>query len=177
VAGLLILDARPDADPDALAETRARDERDWIADMAESLERVYGIDLGLDRAGMAAAEPGTLRRRLAERAGTLGALSAGEVASVEARFAVLRQATLTHVAEPCDGVLDCPIVQFRAEEAIEGQQTAPADLGEDWGWQRRSRQPVVVQRVHGDHHSMLREPHVQALAAALCPYLDQPVGG
>jgi len=175
VTALVILDTSPDADPVQLAELKAQSEIDWTWQMVDAVEAIYGVDLGLDRVDLAVAEPVYIRRQLAERAAAMGLLSATEVALWEATFAVMRQANLNHVAAPCDGMLDCPILLFRAEEQLAGAQDATQDPREDWGWQARTRRPVVVQWVPGNHSNMLMEPHVQTLAEALRRYLEASV--
>jgi thioesterase domain-containing protein len=55
-----------------------------------------------------------------------------------------------------------------------GEQPAPDDPAEDWGWQARSRRPVLVQWVPGHHNSMLMAPHVETLAALLQQCLGAP---
>jgi thioesterase domain-containing protein len=43
----------------------------------------------------------------------------------------------------------------------------PETAAPDWGWSRLTTGRVAVVTVPGTHHSMLRPPHVSAVAAAI----------
>jgi thioesterase domain-containing protein len=61
---------------------------------------------------------------------------------------------------------DLPLVMFNAEER-------PAEFRRDrtLGWSANTSRPVEVQLVPGDHYTMLRRPHVYALANRMASYL------
>lgn len=61
-----------------------------------------------------------------------------------------------------------PIVLLRADVASPEAEATPA-----LGWDRVVFRSLEVQRVAGDHHSMLRPPHAAGLAAAILAFLDR----
>src|SRR5205085_9867629 len=56
---------------------------------------------------------------------------------------------------------------------------APAGTGDDptWGWSAVAQGGVTVRTVAGDHYSLMRPPHVAALAGALRADLEAASGG
>ena len=63
------------------------------------------------------------------------------------------------------------VLLLRAQYAmpVGAQNKRAADLG----WQQYTEQPLEVIAVPGDHVSMMRQPHVNVLAASLAAYLPQ----
>jgi amino acid adenylation domain-containing protein len=61
------------------------------------------------------------------------------------------------------------VLVFRAEGKMSGSTSGPGRLARrpDLGWQQHTAQPVQVIPVPGSHISMIRPPHVQALADAI----------
>jgi amino acid adenylation domain-containing protein len=63
------------------------------------------------------------------------------------------------------------IALFQASEDDTEDTFIPSEP--TWGWERISSQPVEIQTVPGNHHTMLSEPHVQVLAQTLKAYINQ----
>ncbi|NUQ72859.1 MAG: KR domain-containing protein, partial [Polyangiaceae bacterium] len=72
-----------------------------------------------------------------------------------------------------DSVLRAPITLIRATHAkgipgvTEEQVAHLMATSRDYGWSDRTEAAVIVEQVGGDHFSMIREPHVLDLAAAV----------
>jgi thioesterase domain-containing protein len=57
-----------------------------------------------------------------------------------------------------------PIALFKAGEHF--------DVAEDLGWRELAAGGLLVQTVPGDHHTMVRQPNVRALAEGLDQQLE-----
>ena len=69
---------------------------------------------------------------------------------------------VTALSRYTPGPYDGPICWFRARQQPTGQQQ-----GEAVSWQTLTTSKIEAVPVPGDHFSMIREPHVAALARAL----------
>jgi aspartate racemase len=76
----------------------------------------------------------------------------------------------SYVARPYNGRL----VLLRAEE--QGKRFIGCEFDEAMGWSRLARRGVEVRAVPGSHLTMLGEPHVRGVAAALRGCLDASLG-
>jgi thioesterase domain-containing protein/glycosyltransferase involved in cell wall biosynthesis len=65
------------------------------------------------------------------------------------------------------------ITLFRTALTPSPARQVPAVDALTWGWQALTALPVAVHTLPGDHYSLLAEPHVQELAAALRSHLGE----
>ncbi|MFM8892846.1 MAG: thioesterase domain-containing protein, partial [Planctomycetia bacterium] len=131
----------------------------------------YGLDVDLE--DLSRMSPEEQLPFLFEHARRLGVLDTGAPEELATRVLAELRALFAHHVALCEGHrLDpCPIdaVLFRPRDV-------PFETGgpEDRGWGRFLRS-VDVRRVPGLHHSMVMQPHVAGLAAALDAVLAEAV--
>ncbi|MCY1033947.1 non-ribosomal peptide synthase/polyketide synthase [Corallococcus sp. BB11-1] len=163
---LVVIDAMGDAPASAQPLTPDEALGQQVLEFAVHLSRLADVHpraaevLGL-------VDPVELRQVLegAPDAGTSGGLEEAareELRELWRRFKVNQGASSTYVPGPYDGAL----VLLRAEQGPE----APADLG----WSALARGGVTVHSVPGDHYTLVRPPHVDALAERLRTLLAAP---
>ncbi|HZF08985.1 MAG TPA: amino acid adenylation domain-containing protein, partial [Thermoanaerobaculia bacterium] len=144
-------------------QERATADGELVALFAHDLAQLFGLPL-------LALPPGFGRRTAenalgwlaaeAERSGILPpGLDPGELAR---RFAVF-QTNFRAVERYRGGSSAAPLTLFTAAEPPAGGGPFAADRG----WGRLAEGPVEVCAVPGNHYTLLRQPHVSALAAAL----------
>jgi amino acid adenylation domain-containing protein len=137
----------------------------------------YGLDVDLDQ--LARMTPEEQLPFLWEHARQLDLLDDGVPEDLARRVIADLRTLFAHHVRLCGGFRpeECPVdaVLFRARDV-------PFDTGgpEDRGWGRFLRS-VEVRRVPGHHHSMVMQPHVAGLAAAIAETLAaspaEPVAG
>jgi thioesterase domain-containing protein len=178
VALLAIVDATPGPWPQPAAEPAADegDDARWLMDIADYLERLWGVDLRLSYEALRGLPPEAQARRfLAELKDTpFGAAGA----SAEALRRLLRvfKTNVRAFRHYRPGPYPGTITLFRTaaaagelEEAAVAAMTADATLG----WGALSPRPVEIETVAGDHISALAEPQVRFLAVRLRACIDQ----
>jgi len=69
-----------------------------------------------------------------------------------------------------------PITLFLAEE-VDPQMEDDSSRSQGWGWNQFADGEVEIHTVPGNHHSMMRNPHIQVLAQHLRASLHQAQGG
>ena len=170
VAFLAVIDTTPGLPTGETDEAEDDDDARWLLDIADYLERLWGLKLGLS-------------------AETLRGLSADEQAQ---RFLTALQGTPFAPAgagtEPLTRLLRVfktnvgafrkyrpisypgPITLLRPAVLLVPEE-APADP--TLGWGALSPRPVAVETVPGDHISSLAEPHVRTLAERLLTCIDR----
>jgi len=168
VALLAIVDGTPGPWPrtaDGLAEADEPDDTYWLMEIADYLQRLWGVDLGL----------------------TSELLRALPSAEQEARFlAGLKNTPFGAAAnpEPLRRLLNVFKTNVRAFRHFQPRpypgritlfrplETGDAAVDPTLGWGALSPSPVAIEIVPGDHISALAEPHVRALAARLRTFID-----
>lgn len=156
------------------AGDEANDAR-WLMDIADYLQRLWGVDLGLGGGELAAlpAEAQAGRFLLALQgtpfaaAGGAGREQLGRLLRV---FKTNVRAFRRYHPQPYPG----PITLFRPaapsgepQDAGEAALAAAAAADPLLGWGDLTPRPVAIESVPGDHISALAEPHVRTLAARL----------
>ena len=144
-----------------LADERARDARSLV-EMVGVIERFTGRSAGLELEGLLALDTDQQLDRVVDALAQIDALPVGDgrlrirrLLNVSKAHVLARRA---HTPRPCP----VPLVLFRAEQADhELSDESPATLG----WDAVAK--VDVCAVPGDHVTMMKEPHVAALAEAL----------
>jgi thioesterase domain-containing protein len=152
---------------DTTAETA--DDPEW----AEKPGREYGLDLSLEQ--LAKLGPDDQLPYLWQHAIALGLIDSGVPMAVahqvidDLKRVFHHHMVLTdrHVLRPYPGRVDL----FRPSDAPFAVPTAP-----DRGW-RRCAAEVEVHPIPGQHHSMVKEPHVEVLARALDACLQRDPTG
>lgn len=178
VAFLAVIDTTPGlpaGEADDAEDDDAEDDDDarWLLDIADYLERLWGLRLELSAgalSGLSADEQA--QRFLAALQGTPFAPAGTAGGGTEPLSRLLRvfktniRAFRQYRPSPYPG----PITLFRPEILLE-PEAAPADP--TLGWGALSPRPVDVERVPGDHISSLAEPQVRTLAERLLNRIDR----
>jgi thioesterase domain-containing protein len=177
VALLAIVDGTPGPWPRPAAGTAEEDEPNdldgayWLMEIADYLQRLWGVDLGLSHEVLRALPPEEQETRF------LAALKNtpfGAAASPEPLRRLLSVFKTNVHAFRQFQPLPYPgrITLFRPAEHDGSDE--PGDPTRGWG--ELSPWPVAIETVPGDHVSALAEPHVRALAARLRTCIDQAPG-
>lgn len=185
VALLAVVDATPGAWPRTPAggeegeEAAGGDDRDdaddarWLMDIADYLQRLWGVDLGLSYDALRALPPETqaLRFLAALQYTPFGGAGAGreQLRRLLRVFKTNVRAFRLYRPDPYPG----PITLFRPAAAAGEPQDAAAAADPLLGWGALSPRPVAIESVPGDHISALAEPHVRTLAERLRAAIDQ----
>jgi thioesterase domain-containing protein len=148
----------------------------WLMDIADYLERLWGVDLGLSYDALRALPPESqaLRFLAAMKRTSFGAAGA----SLEQLRRLLRvfktnvRAFRRYRPRPYPG----PITLFRVAMAAGEPEDAAAAAEPTLGWGALSTRPVEIETVPGDHISALAEPHVRVLAERLAARIGGPKG-
>lgn len=162
---LAILDSTPGPWPDAGPEIDEGDDVYWLMEIADYLQRLWHLDLGLAAETLRALAPEERTRRfLAALQGTpFGAAASPEpLRRLLDVFKANVRAFRRYRPEPYPE----PITLFRPQEGDEPGQDPTL------GWGALAPR-VDVETVPGDHVSALAEPHVRTLAARLRARIDQ----
>jgi thioesterase domain-containing protein/acyl carrier protein len=147
-------------------------DEDWVAgELARVLFYTAGAQRGLVWDDLAGLPP---RERVLRLVGSGGATDVAR--PLVARLVAVMKANLEAMVRYRPGVVDVDLHLFRARDALDGvlaEQFTVSDAP-DVGWGAHTRGAVHVHPVPGNHFSMMGEPHVRALAAALAAVLDAP---
>jgi thioesterase domain-containing protein len=168
VAFLAVIDTTPGL-PAGETDEADDDDARWLLDIADYLERLWGLQLGLSPEmlrGLSAGEQA--RRFLAALKGTPFAPAGSGTEPLSRLLRVFKtnvRAFRQYRPTPYPG----PITFFRPEILLE-PETAASDP--TLGWGALSPRPVAVERVPGDHISALAEPQVRTLAERLLTCID-----
>jgi thioesterase domain-containing protein len=166
--------AAPDDGKDRDEDDEGDDAR-WLMDIADYLERLWGVELGLTHETLRALPPESqaLRFLAAMKRTSFGAAGA----TLEQLHRLLRvfkanvRAFKRYRPRPYPG----PITLFRVAAAA-GEPDDAAAFEPTLGWGALSPWPVEVEIVPGDHISALAEPHVRILAERLAARIGDPPG-
>jgi thioesterase domain-containing protein len=175
VALLAIVDSTPGPWPPGEAEGAADDLADdtpWLMEIADYLERLWGVKLGLTQEGLRGLSTDEQATRfLAGLQGTPFAVKAGPD-SLRRLLAVFKsnvRAFRQFRPKPYPG----RITLFRPADGSVGPGSHPAAAADPTlGWGAHSPLPVEIETVPGDHISALAEPHVGTLAERLRHRID-----
>jgi thioesterase domain-containing protein len=180
VALLAIIDSTPGPWPRPAGGADAGDESGedgddapWLLEIANYLERLWGLDLGLTAEVLRGLSPEAQALRLLAglQHTPFGAKAGPE--SLRRLLAVFKtnvRAFRRYRPGPYPG----PITLFRPALANGGPED-PAAADPTLGWGALSPRPVKIETVPGDHISALAEPHVRSLAVRLRACMDQPL--
>jgi thioesterase domain-containing protein len=158
VALLAVLDGTPGPWPPGSA--KAEDEEDdafWLMEIADYVQRLWGVDLGLSYDQLAALDP---EARTARFLASLKDTPLGAAASPDPLRRLLRvfktnvRAFRRYRPRPYPG----RITLFRPDEAASDPTL---------GWGALTPRPVEIETLPGDHVGILAEPHVRTLAEKL----------
>jgi len=175
VALLAIVDSTPGPWPRPEAEEDAPDEADdtpWLLEMADYLERLWGLDLGLTEEALRglSTDDQALRFLAGLKDTPFGAKGGPD--SLRRLLTVFKtnvRAFRCYRPEPFPG----RITLFRPALAHGGAEDDPVAAADPTlGWGVLSPLPVEVETVPGDHISALAEPHVRTLAERLRTRID-----
>lgn len=168
VALLAILDGTPGPLPRPAAGAAEEGEKDdayWLMEIADYLQRLWGLDLGLSCEFLRALTPEERESRFLAALKNTPCGAAAKPEPLRRLLGVFKtnvRAFRHFEPRPYLG----RITLFRPEE---GEETADPTLG----WGALTPRPVAIETVPGDHVSALAEPHVRALAARLRTCIDQ----
>ncbi|UEM07014.1 amino acid adenylation domain-containing protein (plasmid) [Skermanella rosea] len=143
------------------------DEAGRLLHMVRAVEHSMGIDLGLDAAVLKQFGQETridlVHRRLAATGAFGGAVTRDQVAGMLAVYGANLDALRDFRPRPIDLPVDVWVT-----DALAIRPGLAADLG----WSEIAAGSVAVHRTGGDHHSVMREPLVGELAAAIGRVLE-----
>jgi thioesterase domain-containing protein len=177
VALLASLDGPPMAD--LLGNRGPVDDLGLLAALAHQVAATAGLaraGLGVTAAGLRALPEPARLAFVVERLGAAGLpLDPAESGRLERAWRLLAtyfRALASYRPRPYPG----PMLIFRPAEATASAEMAALDgaalaAGPTLGWERHVAGPIEVHHVPGNHFTMLAEPNVAHLAAALQPYL------
>lgn len=169
VALLAIVDSTPGLWPRPAEGTPGEDENDdalWLMEIADYLERLWGIQLGLTYETLRALSPEEQGARfLAALKST--PFSAGAGPEQLRRLLHVFKTNVRAFRRYQPGPYPGRITLFRPAE-VEENAAASADPTLGWG----ALSPVVVETVPGDHISAMAEPRVRTLAERLRGCID-----
>jgi thioesterase domain-containing protein len=169
VAFLAVIDTTPGLSAGEADEADG-DDASWLLDIADYLERLWGLQLGLSPEtlrGLSSEEQA--RRFLTALQGTPFAPAGSGTEPLSRLLRVFKTnvgAFRRYRPAPYPG----PVTFFRPEILLE-PDAAPADP--TLGWGALSPRPVDVETVPGDHISALAEPHARTLAERLLTCIDR----
>lgn len=177
VALLAIVDGTPGPWPpgDAADDADEDDDTRWLMDIADYLQRLWGVDLGVSPDVLRALPPDEQARRFL--AG-LKDTPFGAGAGVESLRRLLRvfktnvRAFRRFRPDPYPG----KITLFRPSAVLgyagNGDEAAAA-IDPTLGWGALSPRRIAIETVPGDHITALAEPHVRSLAARLRTLIEE----
>jgi thioesterase domain-containing protein len=171
VALLAVIDSTPGPWPDAGPEIDEADDSYWLMEIADYLQRLWGVDLGLSHEGLRALDPEERSRRfLAGLKGTpFGATASPEPLR---RLLDVFKTNVRAFRRYRPGPYPGRITLFRPAEAGD---PAGGEADPTLGWGALAPR-VDIETVPGDHVSALAEPHARALALRLRTCIDQAPG-
>jgi thioesterase domain-containing protein len=172
---------RPAAGAEATpeAESPEGDDSPWLLDIADYLQRLWGVDLGLSAEALRGLPPDLqgLRFLAGVKQTPLGqALSGGSGPEQLGRLLAVFKANLRAFRRFRPDPYPGRITLFRPALAAWGggpEEEAAAAADPTLGWGALSPLPVEIETVPGDHISAMAEPHVQALAERLRRRIDR----
>jgi thioesterase domain-containing protein len=174
VALVAVIDTTPGLPAEEVEdEDEEADDARWLLDIADYLERLWGLKLGLSPEtlrGLSADEQA--RRFLTALQGTSFA-PAGAGTEPLSRLLRVFKANVRAFRQYRPGSYPGTVTLFRPAVLLSPEE-APADPMLGWG--ALSPRPVAVESVPGDHISALAEPHVRTLAARLLTSIDRAAG-
>ncbi|AEI67904.1 non-ribosomal peptide synthetase [Corallococcus macrosporus] len=146
-------------------EAPAFDDADWMASVASTAGRLYGVDLGVSAETLRPLSAEARRELLTRRLIQAGLLPDGSDSQQVQGFIDVYKAAYQIDYVPRD-TLPVPVALFRAQERHEEDGIVPESFTDDptWGWGRHASESVTPVTVPGDHMTMLATPHVQVLA-------------
>ena len=173
VAFLGILNTTIPLEQPASTEAPALDDAGWMASVASTAGRLYGVDLALSAEVLRPLSPEERREHLTKRLIDSGLLPPGTSSQhVHGLIEVYKTAyQITYLPRE---TVPVPITLFQAQERHEDDGIVPSDFLDDptWGWKRYAGPPVCIERVPGDHMTMMAPPHVQLLAEKVLQHLS-----
>ncbi len=151
------------------------DDTPWLLEMADYLERLWGIRLGLTAENLRglSTEEQALRFLAGLKDTPFGAKGGPD--SLRRLLTVFKSnvsAFRRYRPEPYPGT----ITLFRPALESEAEEHPAALADPTLGWGALSPLPVALESVSGDHISALAEPHVRQLAERLRTLIDHPPG-
>jgi thioesterase domain-containing protein len=170
VALLAIVDGTPGPwPPDPASEPAEEDESDarWLLDIADYLERLWGVDLGLSAEVLRALSPEDQQRRFLEGLRQTP-FAAGAGPEPLRRLLRVFKTNVRAFRRYRPGPYPGRITLFKPAAAELASAADPT-----LGWGALTPRPVAIETVPGDHISALAEPHVAALAGRLRTCIDQ----
>ncbi|GHG84282.1 non-ribosomal peptide synthetase [Comamonas sp. JC664] len=165
VAFLGILNTTVPMLAESASEAAPMDDADWMASVASTAGRLYGVDLGISAEVLRPLPPEARRELLTHRLVQSGLLPEGSDSQQVHGLIEVYKAAYQIDYIPRDTV-PVPVALFRAQERHEEDGIVPEAFADDpsWGWGRHASASVTPVTVPGDHMTMMAAPHVQVLA-------------
>ena len=161
VGSLVILDHS--APGPATGDVSELPEAGVFAFLAREIGAHFGIDLGVTETDLDHMPSEARLPLIVERAVAAGIATEGAGSRMLAGMASVYRASLRALSAYSPGRLRSPLVLFRSGDLVAS------------GWENLVDGPVRVTSVAGTHTSMLRAPHVEALAALISEVLGETI--
>jgi thioesterase domain-containing protein/acyl carrier protein len=165
VALLALLDSRA---PGSFGKFADFDDSTALALLARELGNLFGKDLPVSSDDLRRLGRGEQLDYVLERAIRTGVLPPDIGLSQIRRLLRVFKANLRAMRDYAPGIYPHRVTLFRAGERFAGTDQDPA-----MGWGELAAGGLEIYEVPGDHYTMVREPHVQALAERLRSCLDK----
>ncbi|HEV2765167.1 MAG TPA: hypothetical protein VGV38_19445, partial [Pyrinomonadaceae bacterium] len=133
--------------------------------------RLYGLR-PFDADGLRGLAPGQMLARLYERAREANVIPPDLTLEDVGRFFEVFKTNVRAVRKYRPEPTRARVVLYRSEEAF-----GAGEAGESLGWRPYAGGGLEVVRVAGDHYTMVRAPHAQALALRLRERLEESRAG
>jgi amino acid adenylation domain-containing protein len=150
-------------------------EAEWLWQVAQIAEHLYGVALGLERAELDA-EAGAGLELLTRRMIAADVLPPGTGPDYLRGFIGVYRANLQAVYAPPPLATAIRVLLLRSREAqpasLVAEQFAAMRETREMGWRNYLRGELIVADVPGDHLTMMRPPHVATLASIIEKHLE-----
>jgi len=152
-------------------------ETEWLMQVAQIVDHLYGVNLGIERAELATLDADAQFTRLNDRMIAADVLPAGTGTEFLRGFIAVYKANLqaSYAPPPMQGTTQVVLLRSaeKQPDALVSEQFAAMRDTRELGWLDYIESPLAVEEVPGDHLTMMRPPHVVNLAAILKPYLER----
>jgi thioesterase domain-containing protein len=156
-------------DPEGAGEA---DDARWLMDIADYLQRLWGVDCGLSYDDLRALPAPAQAARFVTALRNTPFGAAGD-AGLEQLHRLLRvfkanvRAFRRYRPDPYPGPITLILPSAAAGQPDDAATAAAAAADASLGWRALTPRPVQIESVPGDHISALAEPHVRTLAERL----------
>jgi thioesterase domain-containing protein len=152
-------------------------ESEWLIQVTQIVEHLYGVDLDINRSELDALDPEAQLSRLNESMIAADVLPAGTGTEFLRGFIAVYKTNLQASYAPPQLTGPTHVLLLRSAlqqpEALVSAQFAAMRDTHELGWLDYIESTLTVETVPGDHLTMMRPPQVATLATILTTYLER----